>query len=102
MMMGEEENSPKELEAAGSIAVVPAGSPVLWRRQGSIDTLLVLLEPRLVARVAAESFEFDPARTVVPPLDGLNVPELRSEFPGPKLDRCFSVSGTARSTRREC
>jgi AraC family transcriptional regulator len=28
--------------------------------------------------VATESFEFDPARTVVPPLDGLNVPELRS------------------------
>ena len=63
---------------AGSIAVVPAGSPVLWRRQGSIDALLVLLDPRLVARVAAESFEFDPARTVVPPLDSLNVPELRS------------------------
>jgi AraC family transcriptional regulator len=62
----------------GSIAVLPAGSPVLWRRQGSMDALLVLLEPSLVARVAAESFEFDPARTVVPPLDGLNVPELRS------------------------
>ncbi|HEY1477464.1 MAG TPA: helix-turn-helix domain-containing protein [Chthoniobacterales bacterium] len=33
---------------------------------------------RLVERVAAESFEFDPTRIVVPPLDGLNVPELRS------------------------
>ena len=63
---------------AGSIAVAPAGSSVLWRRQGSIDMLLVLLEPSLVARVTAGSFEFDPARTVVPPLDGLNVPELRS------------------------
>jgi AraC family transcriptional regulator len=31
----------------------------------------------LVARVAAEEFEIDPTRTVVPPLDGLNVPELR-------------------------
>jgi hypothetical protein len=26
----------------------------------------------------AESFEFDPTRTVVPPRDGLNLPDLRS------------------------
>jgi len=63
---------------AGSIVVVPAGSSVLCRRQGSMDVLHVLLEPSLVARVAAESFELDPTRTVVPTLDGLNVPELRS------------------------
>jgi AraC family transcriptional regulator len=63
---------------AGSIAVVPAGSSVLVRWQGSIDVLHVLLEPSLVARVAAESFEFDSTRTVVPPLDSLNAPELRS------------------------
>jgi hypothetical protein len=63
---------------AGSITVVPAGSSVLWRRQGSIDSLLIYLEPSLVARVAAESFEFDSTRTVVLPLDGLNAPELRS------------------------
>jgi AraC family transcriptional regulator len=63
---------------AGSIAVVPAGSSVLMHRQGNLDSLLIYLEPSLVARVAAESFELDPSRTVVPPLDGLNVPELRS------------------------
>jgi AraC family transcriptional regulator len=63
---------------AGSIAVVPAGSSMLCRWQGSMDVLHVLLEPSLVARVAAESFELDPTQTVVPPLDGLNVPELRS------------------------
>jgi AraC family transcriptional regulator len=62
----------------GSIAVVPAGSSVLWRRQGSLDALHIYLEPSLVVRVAAESSEFDPTRTVVPPLDGLNVPELSS------------------------
>jgi hypothetical protein len=39
---------------------------------------MIYLEASLVARVAAESFEFDPTRTVVPPLDGLNLPELRS------------------------
>jgi AraC family transcriptional regulator len=65
---------------AGSITVVPAGSSVLWRRQGSMSSLVIFLEPSLVARVAAESFEFDPARTVVPPLDGLNLPELRSSM----------------------
>jgi AraC family transcriptional regulator len=63
---------------AGSIVMVPAGSSALVRWQGSKDTLLVYLEPSLVARVAAESFEFDPTRTVVPPFDFLNVPELRS------------------------
>jgi AraC family transcriptional regulator len=63
---------------AGSIAVVPAGSSVLWRWQGSNDSLLIYLEPSLVTRVAAESFELDPTRTVVPPLVGLNAPELRS------------------------
>jgi AraC family transcriptional regulator len=63
---------------AGSIMVAPAGSSVLWRRQGSIDALHVLLEPSVVAGVGAESFELDPTRTVVPPLDGLNAPELRS------------------------
>jgi AraC family transcriptional regulator len=63
---------------AGSILVAPAGSSVLWHRQGSMDMLLIYLEPSLVARVAAESFGFDSGRTVLPPLDGLNVPELRS------------------------
>jgi AraC family transcriptional regulator len=63
---------------AGSIAVVPTESSVLWRWQGSKDSLLIYLEPSLVARVSAELFGFDPTRTVVPPLYGLNVPELRS------------------------
>jgi AraC family transcriptional regulator len=72
------EGGKRDMSPPGTILVSPAGSPVRWRRQGSIDALLVLLEPRLVARVAAESFEFDPARTVLPPLDGLNAPELRS------------------------
>jgi AraC family transcriptional regulator len=62
----------------GSIAMVPAGSTVLWHRQGSIDTLFIYLEPSLVALVAAESFDSDPTRTVVQPVAGLNVPELRS------------------------
>jgi hypothetical protein len=58
--------------------VVPGGSSVLWRRQGGMDVLFVCLEPSLFARVAAESFELDSSRTVLPPLHGLNAPELRS------------------------
>ena len=41
--------------AAGSINVIPAGSSVLWRREGSMDALFVNLEPSLVARVAARA-----------------------------------------------
>jgi AraC family transcriptional regulator len=63
---------------AGSISVVPAGSSVVCSHQGSVDSLLIYLEPSRVARVAAESFEMDPSRTVVPPVDGLNAPGLRS------------------------
>jgi AraC family transcriptional regulator len=63
---------------AGSISVVPAGSSVQSSWQGRRDWLFIYLEPSLVTRVAAELFEMDPSRTVVPPLDGLNVPELRS------------------------
>ena len=40
----------------GSISVVPAGSPVRVRSSGCKDHLHVLLEPGLVARVAAEAF----------------------------------------------
>jgi AraC family transcriptional regulator len=63
---------------AGSITVVLANSSVLVHWLGSMDALLVYLEPRLVARVAAQSFEFDPTRTLVQPVDGLNLPQSRS------------------------
>ena len=63
---------------AGSIAVVPAGSPALWRWSGHKDSLHIYLEPELVARVAAEAFELDSARLAVPPLDALDLPQLRA------------------------
>jgi AraC family transcriptional regulator len=63
---------------AGSIAVVPAGSPALWRWGGRKDSLHVYLEPGLVARVAAEACGLDPARLTVPPLDALDLPHLRA------------------------
>jgi AraC family transcriptional regulator len=63
---------------AGSISVVPAGTPVRWRWSGRFDWLHVFLEPSLVARVAAEAFDLDPAQLTIPPLDALDVPQLRA------------------------
>ena len=82
--------TPKEFEAryegisrvvpppAGSILMVPAGSPAQWRWSSHSDSLHVFLEPERVARVAAEEFELDPARVSLPPLDGLDLPQLRA------------------------
>jgi AraC family transcriptional regulator len=64
--------------SAGSVSVVPAGSPVHWRWSGPFDWLHVSLEPALVARVAAEAFDLDPARLTVPSLDGLDLPHVRA------------------------
>src|SRR5262249_2247081 len=63
---------------AGAILLVPAGCSALWRWSGPNDSLAVCLEPGLVARVAAEAFDLDPARLTVPPLDGLDLPQLRA------------------------
>jgi AraC family transcriptional regulator len=63
---------------AGTISVIPAGSPARWRWSGRPDSLHIYLEPRLVTRVAAEAFGLDPARLTVPPLDGLDLPQLRA------------------------
>jgi AraC family transcriptional regulator len=63
---------------AGSIVLVPAGSPVQVRTSGCPDALHVFLDPGLVARVGAEAFDLDPARLTVPPLDGLDLPQLRA------------------------
>ena len=63
---------------AGSISLVPAGSPARVRSSGCKDELHIYLEPGLVARVAVEAFDLDPARTTVPPLDGLDLPHLRA------------------------
>jgi AraC family transcriptional regulator len=63
---------------AGSISVVPAGTPTLWRWRGSKDSLHIHLEPGLVARVAAEAFDLDPARLTIPSLDGLDLPHIRA------------------------
>jgi len=63
---------------AGSISLVPAGTPSRWRPSGNRDFLHIYLEPGLVGRVADEAFGLDPARLSVPPLDGLDLPHLRA------------------------
>jgi AraC family transcriptional regulator len=63
---------------AGSIVLVPAGSPARVRTSGCPDALHVFLDPCLVARVGAEAFDLDPARLTVPPLGGLDLPQLRA------------------------
>jgi AraC family transcriptional regulator len=63
---------------AGAISLVPAGATARWRCSGRRDLLHVHLEPGLVARVAAEAFGLDPARLTLPPLDGLDLPDLRA------------------------
>src|SRR5262245_34925694 len=62
---------------AGSVSLLPAGSPGRVRSSGCKDELHLFLEPGLVSRVAAEAFDLDPARLTVPPLDGLDLPQLR-------------------------
>jgi len=63
---------------AGAIMLVPAGSPSLWRWSGHKDSLHVYLGPGLVSRVAAEAFDLDPARLTVPPVDDLDLTQLRA------------------------
>jgi AraC family transcriptional regulator len=63
---------------AGAIILVPAGTPGRVRWSGGFDWLHIYLEPGLVARVAAEAFDLDPARLSVPPLDRLDLPRLRA------------------------
>jgi AraC family transcriptional regulator len=57
---------------------VPAGIRGRVRWSGGFDWLHIYLEPGVVARVAAEAFDLDPARLTVPPLDSLDLPHLRA------------------------
>ena len=81
---------PKELELryegvtrgvpppADSIFLVPAGSPVRVRTRDAKGHLHIFLAPEVLARVAAEEFDLDPARLSMCPLDGVDLPHLRA------------------------
>jgi AraC family transcriptional regulator len=76
---------------AGSITLVPAGNPVRARSSGHKDELHIFLEADLLARVAAEAFDLDPARLTVPPLNGVDLPHLRAAMLA--VDSELSVGG---------
>jgi AraC family transcriptional regulator len=60
----------------GSVSVVPAGVPVHWRWWGTKSSLYVYIQPGLIEKVAVEVFDLDPARSVLPPLDAVNIPPV--------------------------
>jgi AraC family transcriptional regulator len=98
--------TPKEFEAryegvsrvvpppAGSILMVPAGSAARWRWSSHSDSLHVFLEPELVARITAEEFDLDPARVLLPPLDGLHLPPLRAAMLAVNDELTAGVAGS--------
>jgi AraC family transcriptional regulator len=63
---------------AGSISLIPAGNPAWVRSSGYKDQLHIFLGAGLLAQVAAEAFDLDPARLTVPAFDGLDLPQLRA------------------------
>jgi AraC family transcriptional regulator len=84
---------------AGSVLMLPAGSPYWVRSSGRKDQLHIYLEPGLVARVAAEAFNLDPVRLTVPPLDGLDLPHLRAAMGA--VDAELTADGAGRPLAAE-
>jgi AraC family transcriptional regulator len=64
--------------APGSVMVLPAGRPTRWRWRGRKDSVHVLLDPQLLARVAAEAFDQDPGRVELPAVFGLSHPPIQA------------------------
>jgi AraC family transcriptional regulator len=62
----------------GSISLIPAGSSVRVRVSEARDQLHLFLSPEVLARVAANEFDLDPARVSVGPLDCVDLPHLRA------------------------
>jgi AraC family transcriptional regulator len=75
----------------GTIAVIPAASPVFWRWSGLFDWLHVFLDADLLARVGAEVFDLDQARIEIPSLDSLESPQLRATLAA--VDAELSLGG---------
>ena len=82
---------------AGVISVVPAGSPHRVRSSGNKDELHIHLKAGLVGQVAAEAFGLDPARLAVPPLDALDLPQLRDAMMA--VDAELTAGGGGRPSR---
>ena len=62
----------------GSISIIPAGTPSQWRWTGRSESTHVLVEPQLLARVAAEALDLNPDRVELPPVCDLSHPQLQA------------------------
>jgi AraC family transcriptional regulator len=63
---------------------------VSW--SGGFDWLHIYLEP---GRVAVEAFDLDPARLTMPPLDGLDLPQLRATMAAVEAELTSGGAGGA-------
>jgi AraC family transcriptional regulator len=72
---GQEQNAPPPL---GSMTIIPAGYPSRWRWSGSGESTHILVEPRLLARVAAEALNLNPDRVALPPVYALSDPQVQA------------------------
>jgi AraC family transcriptional regulator len=77
-----------------SIVLIPAGRRAWVRSSGHRDETHVFLDQGLVTRIAEEEFGFDPARLEVRPLDGLDLPQLRSVLRAVKVELITGQAGS--------
>jgi AraC family transcriptional regulator len=72
---GQEQTQPPP---PGSITLIPAGAASRWRWRGASESTHILIEPQLLARVAAEALDLSPDRVTVPPVADLSDPQLQA------------------------
>jgi AraC family transcriptional regulator len=60
----------------GALLVIPAGTPDRPHFRGPMESVHVLLEPPLLARVAAEALDLNADRVALPPVLGVSHPRI--------------------------
>lgn len=78
----------------GSIVLIPAGRQAWVRSSGHKDETHIFLDDKLVTRIAEEEFDFDPARLEMRPLDGLDLPQLRTVLGAVKVELMTGRAGS--------
>jgi AraC family transcriptional regulator len=67
-----------EVGPPGSLTIIPAGYPSQWRWRGATESSHTLVEPQLLARIAAEALDLNPDRVELPPVSDLSHPQLQA------------------------
>jgi AraC family transcriptional regulator len=62
----------------GAITLIPAGATSQWRWRGASESTHVLVEPQLLARVAADALDLNPDRVTLPPVADLSDPPIQA------------------------